>query len=583
MHHSNKKCSAFLFAFICITVVLAFTTGVQPIQAEEDTCLNCHSDQEWLKEYTVNWSKVYVDPTQMAEEAHGGLDCVTCHTGDPTKDTPEEACIGIAYKDPAAPETVRKTCGSCHPEITDRHLSSIHSTLNGIRLSLHDLVGEEEGEARFQASCNKCHTTCSSCHMEQPGAHGLLQPQVESHSFAAESSTDVCVACHDGTGVSYLGNPKVEGAVPSSMAEAGIECMGCHVEEDVHGTGVRTNFLSETEKPKCETCHKDPGYLVSVSEGQRLAPQFDEENPAHADHKNSLSCVACHTQWYQSCWNCHAGREERSTTDVYLAVNPLTNLVHPAVHSPATSPDWGDIPAEIGGGWAIKSRHSWGESLTCEYCHTDAAVYITGKDRQAPFVGVWGEGRAQAAFVDETAIQQILIDAEALAAGVHKDTGCLDCHSTTDDAVCSECHANVEKSGLTLLADETDWSRTGYATTRDNLREIETILIELEARGIQTGDWSEQWSSINEDYLQGSKTFHDKPGETQKAMDEIAGRSENLIAEVDRAMEKDNARRDWLLAGIPFGLGVIGAVVLGYVVEKPNRKDEVNHKCEETE
>ena len=143
------------------------------------------------------------------------------------------------------PEVLDQTCGSCHPEITSRHVTSIHSAFSGIQLSLHDFIGEQEGEQRYQATCRKCHTTCSNCHMEQPGAHGVLFPRTESHKFEADPPTENCVACHEGTGMTFVGDGTKEGRIPSVMATAGMQCMSCHTEQDVHGTGLRTNFLVE--------------------------------------------------------------------------------------------------------------------------------------------------------------------------------------------------------------------------------------------------------------------------------------------------------------------------------------------------
>jgi hypothetical protein len=375
----------------------------------------------------------------------------------------------------------------------------------------------------------------------------------------------------------------MEGRVPSSMAQAGLDCMTCHTEEAVHGSGVRSNFLSESSKPECATCHNNPTYLVKVADGLRLAPQYDPDSSAHLDHEATVSCVACHTQWYESCWNCHEGREERSSINVYLAVNPLTDLVHPAVHSPATSPDWGSISEEIGGGWAIKSRHSWGESKSCEYCHTDATVYISGIDREAPFVGVWGKERTNASFVEESTVQLALIDAESLAKGAHKEVTCLECHISLDDTSCETCHTQTEKTGTTRLPDYADWSRTNFMTARDNLRLTKSFLDQNGELGIKDSGWSDRWASLRETYLQVSHDFHKDPGEAQIAMLDIAAQADSLQAEVNEAILIANRKKNWTQAYLTLGLGVIGAVVLGFATIKPiRRKNEEDPKCEKT-
>ena len=112
---------------ILLFVVLLALSEAKPTFAQDDsTCISCHSDKTRLESLGKRGIQVYVDPEQFRAESHGGLDCITCHAGDPTKDIPEEACIGIAYKDPADPEVLDQTCGSCHPEIASRHVTSIH-------------------------------------------------------------------------------------------------------------------------------------------------------------------------------------------------------------------------------------------------------------------------------------------------------------------------------------------------------------------------------------------------------------------------------------------------------------------------
>jgi len=573
MQLHRKRIKPILYGlWVIVALIVALFLGVISAAAEEGNCANCHGDLARLESLSERASKVFVDPAQYGGEVHGSLDCVVCHAGDPTSDTPETACVGIAYKDPAAPEVVGDTCGSCHPEIAARHLNSIHKSLDGIRLSLQDFLGEAEGQTRFQETCNKCHASCSDCHMEKPGAHGLLSPSTQSHHFEAESISEVCVACHDGTGTTYFGEQGVSEHPGSAMAEAGMECMDCHNEQDVHGTGEKTNFVVESPKPECLDCHGEPAKQANLTSGVRVAPQYDPDRSEHKDHAQGLSCVACHTMWYDSCWNCHQGREERKVDDIFLGVNPLTGLVHPAVHSPATAPDWGPVPPEIGGGWAIKSRHSWGVSQTCEYCHTGGDVYVSGMDRQAPFVGVWGPERLGASFVDEEMVGLLVIDQGALEADVHGGTACAGCHSSASDQVCTDCHTSSTKTGTTMLPAESDWSRLNYLTASANLSQMRDLIDQSRQAGINRPGWEEGWSALRNRYLLAANAFHGNPGQAQLDMGPITQESQDLLAKFQSDLSSEQANRQFLSAGVPLAGGLLGAAVLGFVVYRPSQK-----------
>lgn len=524
-----------------------------------DCCAECHGDKARLQSLSQRWSKVYVDSTEFSKEVHAGLACTTCHAGDATKDDPKEACIGIAYRDPAAPEVVEKTCGPCHADITSRHLKSIHSTMEGHRLALVDLLGPTEGPAALKEKCSNCHATCSECHMGEPDERGLLWPRTQSHRFEASPNSQVCWSCHGGTGETYLGERYNPVWGPSLMAQAGIECTGCHGDTDVHGTGVKTSFMIDAPKPHCSDCHSDPSRAVSTVEGRIAAPQFSPVTPAHAIHgEEAISCEACHTAWYANCWNCHQGRAGKTVDNVFLAVNPLTGKVHPAAHSPASSPDWGPIPAEVGGGWAIKSRHSWGESQTCEACHTDAKIYITPEDRRSPFIAAWTAERGNASFVDMEMVKLLVIDAAELKQGVHGALTCDSCHRSQDDGPCANCHAKG--------------NRSDYAAVRDGLAEAERLLETGKAAGMDVASWQRQRDEVRMRFLQASNDFHGNPAAAQERMKAIAEESRVLTRAIAAGLEAQQTRQQSLATGIPLAVSLVGSLALGIVFVRPKRK-----------
>jgi len=137
-------------------------------------CADCHNNRDILRSLSPRWREVFVDSAKYAQDKHGALECTACH-GTERYGTLPHPPMDRSLRDPATPARVKDTCGQCHAEITERHLKSLHSTLEGHRLSLVSLLGEKEGMARF-AGCRSCHATCTHCHMKQPDATGAWCP-----------------------------------------------------------------------------------------------------------------------------------------------------------------------------------------------------------------------------------------------------------------------------------------------------------------------------------------------------------------------------------------------------------------------
>jgi hypothetical protein len=565
----------FLALILLFLVAAVGENSTVTADGDGSLCANCHQDQTRLESLSDRWKGVYIDPDQYYREAiHSGLECTTCHGGNPTKDDPHEACIDIAEPNPAATDVVQETCGAsnCHPDTTARHLKSLHVTLNGIHTSLIHLLGETDGTAKFQESCNSCHASCAECHMEEPGRHGLLFPKVENHNFAPEPDTRNCWSCHGGTGDTFFGEPGNEAHGPSAMAEAGMRCMDCHSEPEVHGDGAEPTFIIEAApKPECEDCHDNPERVITIGARVAVAPQHSPTTAAHQIHlEEEISCVSCHTEWYPNCWNCHEGREERASYELFLANNPVSGKIHTAVHSPAAGPDWGGYSPEVGGGWAIKSRHSWGDPHTCEKCHTDPRVYIEGLDREARFVGGWNEAEKGASYIDESRIAQLVIDQESLQAGVHQDIPCEGCHQTLTEDICTGCH--LEQNVEIPLGD--DWSYTPYIEARENLEQAEQLLAAAEQFEIsKVSTWHEDWLTVRETYRQTANDFHSKPGRAQAAMEQIAANSQELLASVQMALNSQETNWRRLIFGLPLLVGLAGAVgIIGLSIYRPKNK-----------
>jgi hypothetical protein len=181
----------------------------------------------------------------------------------------------------------------------------------------------------------------------------------------------------------------------------------------------------------------------------------------------------------------------------------MTGKAHTAVHSPINW-DLGGVPPEVGG-WAVKTRHSWGRAQTCERCHTDASVFVDAPSRQGKFVGAWAAGQRQAAFVGERRVRSIVFDPKALQHSPHAGIACLECHSRSGEVACTGCHP----AGPGL-----DRRRALFEHTASSLRESREVL--RRAAGALDPSWQQRWDALWDHYEGAAHDFHETPAAAQQ-------------------------------------------------------------------
>jgi len=142
------------------------------------------------------------------------------------------------------------------------------------------------------------------------------------------------------------------------------------------------------------------------------------------------------------------------------------------------------------GGWAIKTRHSWGKAQTCESCHGDPATFIGAELRQAEFVSFWSAKHANARFVDEALVKRITVGAADLQQSPHRGMACERCHQSRANDACSGCHG-ASGRGRTRVA---------FRTTAE--------LLELSRPG---GARAAGWTELRNRYLDAGNEFHRNP------------------------------------------------------------------------
>lgn len=245
------------------------------------------------------------------------------------------------------------------------------------------------GENRFMGDFRS--SGCTSCHMNyeenglsqsgDPTIEKMAPPHPRKHILTKAPTTETCTHCHyrgSRIGPSFQGyresarldlNPSDPGALGRSLHghdqnyylrdenlnndwdetpadvhfEAGMHCIDCHNEVDVHGDGHLYNDTKCAVTVRCEDCHGDARSSAQV-EGSAQAirqesdmivldtkvtglalevPQVIDSitmgHPRYSDaaaqsmgisangesHLDEVECSTCHAGWVPTCYGCH--------------------------------------------------------------------------------------------------------------------------------------------------------------------------------------------------------------------------------------------------------------------------------------
>jgi len=344
---------------------------VKPAEAPpEDGCATATTRPPFLN--------VFVKP-DFTDSVHGQIGCTGCHAGDAEATTADAAHNGLT--------SGAHTCAGCHQDITERHSSSLHKTLNGMRHALELRTGEENfhaAEPAWQEDCASCHAECSDCHITQPAAigGGLLK----GHEFLSRPPMEeTCAVCHGSrAGGEYLGH--FEGIEADVHFKAGMHCLDCHT-NDLHGDGQEyQNRWQVKDSPSCTDCHE-------AIPNQSVA--------AHDSRHEDLSCQVCHSQPYQNCFSCHATIEDgeyfrsvdHKDLDLKIGRNTVRGYDHGIVllrNNPASRdtfehfgdnllPHHDDYPT-----WKTAAPHNiqrvTDQNRSCNNCHGNDEIFLKESD-----------------------------------------------------------------------------------------------------------------------------------------------------------------------------------------------------------
>jgi hypothetical protein len=230
------------------------------------------------------------------------------------------------------------------------------------------------------AGCAACHVLYADdglSHSGDPTVPGDEPGHAIKHVVTTKIPTQQCIHCHNRggrTGVSFIGTMESDGygspwgadgnkqpqlhgknynhLRPDVHFERGMECIDCHVEQELHGDGNiwgKKEFVTEV---RCETCHgtfTEEATLVTIRGNslpnveQTEGGDFILTSKVHGTehpvtqavdvasvamsipgHQERMECTACHAPWAPQCYGCHAKRDDRQEGYDWIAESNQT-------------------------------------------------------------------------------------------------------------------------------------------------------------------------------------------------------------------------------------------------------------------
>jgi len=298
-----------------LAVVLAVWAA--PAWASDDDCLACHSGG------TLGVRRLDVNPKVLAKSVHDGMGCTDCH----------QSLAGAEL--PHAEQVDSVDCTTCHSEIGDEYMASLHGreVTRGAPLAprcvtchgTHDVLAHDDPGAKVRRA--NIPFLCGSCHKEGTPVsrtYDIPQDQILEHyteSIHGEGLlkrglivSAVCIDCHTSHNTLPHTDPK------SSIARGNVArtCQKCHGQiEQVHVKVIRGELWEKAphEVPACVDCHQphmvrrafyDAGIadeqcqschakqdLATQRDGQTVSLYVDNDEVHNSAHRNTR-CAQCH-------------------------------------------------------------------------------------------------------------------------------------------------------------------------------------------------------------------------------------------------------------------------------------------------
>jgi len=367
-----------------------------------DECLACHAERGLKREKREPGrpDALFVDHAALKASAHGGLECVACHSTAtaPHERLPRVRCTDCHDTVPAVlaegahgnrrakARAAAPTCTSCHGTHDVRPVAAITIDIcatchvpqvSQYRKSIH---GKSRGRGDSEAA------TCRSCH---GAAHGVLAKSDSRAPTYHLNLPRTCATCHAdpelakrhniAVGAVYqLYMDSIHGrAVSRSGLLVAANCSDCHGAHDIEPRTEPTSRVFRASVPAtCGACHAgvQKDYVQSIhgreaARGNAGAPVCTDCHSAHQIRRTEAApwqldvireCGTCHAESLRTYRDTFHGKV---TALGFARVAKCADCHGSHTIQPASDPRSAVSPARI--------------VTTCRQCHPDATRKFT--------------------------------------------------------------------------------------------------------------------------------------------------------------------------------------------------------------
>lgn len=231
---------------------------------QAETCGSCHANPEFLARHAIPFAhpveayRLSVHGRAVAAGNEKAAICSDCHRS-------HAIVPGSDPRSPISPAKVADTCGTCHPQVHDTYVKSVH------------------GQARAQGVRDA--PTCTDCH----GEHAILAPS-EPNSLVnpARVSVVTCGRCHGDERLAARYNLPVDkvptfadsyhGLALRSGSQTVANCASCHGVHDIlPSRDPRSTVNPANLAHTCGTCHPGAGQRFAIGRVHAM-PDSQGEN-----------------------------------------------------------------------------------------------------------------------------------------------------------------------------------------------------------------------------------------------------------------------------------------------------------------
>jgi hypothetical protein len=277
-------------ALLSLTTPTLAQRGAPPPPPDNDLCLACHSDPEFV---SPAGKHLGVDAEKFASSIHGdmAMACVDCH-----------ADLRTTQDFPHPEKLARVDCSGCHDTAVASYNLSIHAF------------------ARRQ-SADSVAATCADCHT----AHEIRQSKDPLSTTYALNLPATCSRCHGDPAIIQKGHiaignvaelykDSIHGrAVTKSGLLVAANCTSCHGSHEIRPKSDPLSKVNRANIPAtCGACHEGIQTLYAsgihgteFAGGNLLAPVCADCHSAHGIQRADVSswqldvigeCGTCHTE-----------------------------------------------------------------------------------------------------------------------------------------------------------------------------------------------------------------------------------------------------------------------------------------------